>query len=133
MLTSTVLCKKNANSLDILRIKHNFFSVCRADGSDVEKAPFLAKPVQLTPAWEANNLPNDELNFKGNFVLSCVMSCESIHSEQTGLAVHSTAALFARVFTQTFSAILRNLCNLHNNIHWFHVSWWRLSSVPVQV
>lgn len=40
-----------------------FFCV---DGSDVEKAPFLAKPVRLTPAWEANNLPNDELNFKGN-------------------------------------------------------------------
>lgn len=35
-------------------------------GSEVEKAPFLAKPVRLTPAWEANNLPNDELNFKGN-------------------------------------------------------------------
>lgn len=32
---------------------------------EVEKAPFLAKPVQLTPAWEANNLPNDELNFRG--------------------------------------------------------------------
>lgn len=36
-------------------------------GSEVEKAPFLAKPVRLTPAWEANNLPNDELNFKGTF------------------------------------------------------------------
>lgn len=38
------------------------------DGSngEVEKAPFIAKPVRLTPAWEANNLPNDELNFRGN-------------------------------------------------------------------
>lgn len=42
------------------------------DGSDVEKAAFLTKPVQLTPAWEANNLPNDELNFKGMFVWLCV-------------------------------------------------------------
>lgn len=33
--------------------------------SEVEKAPFIAKPVRLTPAWEANNLPNDELNFRG--------------------------------------------------------------------
>lgn len=38
---------------------------CFADGSGVESTPFLAKPVQLTPAWEANNLPNDELNLKG--------------------------------------------------------------------
>ncbi|XP_055378748.1 equilibrative nucleoside transporter 1 [Condylostylus longicornis] len=29
-----------------------------------ERSPFLAEPVRLTPAWEANNLPNDELNFK---------------------------------------------------------------------
>ncbi|KAJ6637954.1 Equilibrative nucleoside transporter 3 [Pseudolycoriella hygida] len=35
------------------------------NGSNIERAPFLAKPVRLTPAWEANNLPNDELNFKG--------------------------------------------------------------------
>lgn len=31
-----------------------------------EKSPFLTnEPVRLTPAWEANNLPNDELNLKG--------------------------------------------------------------------
>lgn len=31
-----------------------------------ERSPFLlTEPVRLTPAWEANNLPNDELNFKG--------------------------------------------------------------------
>lgn len=30
-----------------------------------EKAPFLVEPVRLTPAWEESNLPNDELNFKG--------------------------------------------------------------------
>lgn len=40
-------------------------SFSHTDGSDVEKAPFLVKPVRLTPAWEANNLSNDELNFKG--------------------------------------------------------------------
>lgn len=32
-----------------------------------EKAPFLVEPVRLTPAWEESNLPNDELNFKGEF------------------------------------------------------------------
>lgn len=36
-----------------------------SDGTDGERAPFLAEPVRLTPAWEASNLPNDELNFKG--------------------------------------------------------------------
>lgn len=35
------------------------------NGTDGERAPFLAEPVRLTPAWEASNLPNDELNFKG--------------------------------------------------------------------
>lgn len=34
-----------------------------------EKSPFLQdernKPVSLTPAWEAGNKPNEELNFKG--------------------------------------------------------------------
>uniref|UniRef100_A0A1B0AHH1 Equilibrative nucleoside transporter 1 n=1 Tax=Glossina pallidipes TaxID=7398 RepID=A0A1B0AHH1_GLOPL len=32
-----------------------------------EKSPFLSgqKPVSLTPSWEAQKLPNDELNFKG--------------------------------------------------------------------
>lgn len=38
---------------------------------EAEKSPFLEKsePVRLTPAWEENNLPNDELNFKGKLVL----------------------------------------------------------------
>lgn len=39
-----------------------------------EKSPFLQdernKPVSLTPAWEAGNKPNEELNFKGTFFLS---------------------------------------------------------------
>lgn len=32
-----------------------------------EKSPFLGtqKPVSLSPSWEAQKLPNDELNFKG--------------------------------------------------------------------
>ncbi|XP_053685402.1 equilibrative nucleoside transporter 1 isoform X1 [Sabethes cyaneus] len=35
-------------------------------GHEMEKTPFLpSEPVRLTPAWEENNLPNDELNFKG--------------------------------------------------------------------
>lgn len=42
-----------------------FFSFLDGSNSEVEKAPFIAKPVRLTPAWEANNLPNDELNFRG--------------------------------------------------------------------
>lgn len=37
-----------------------------------EKAPFLQdemkKPVSLTPAWEAGNKPNEELNFKGKLL-----------------------------------------------------------------
>lgn len=51
---------------ETLEINYVFVVVVVVDGSDVEKAPFLAKPVRLTPAWEATNLPNDELNFKGN-------------------------------------------------------------------
>ncbi|XP_055323262.1 equilibrative nucleoside transporter 1 [Sitodiplosis mosellana] len=39
--------------------------VSNGSNGEVEKAPFIAKPVRLTPAWEANNLPNDELNFRG--------------------------------------------------------------------
>lgn len=39
-----------------------------------EKSPFLQdernKPVSLTPAWEAGNKPNEELNFKGKFLYS---------------------------------------------------------------
>lgn len=35
------------------------------NGNEGERSPFLREPVRLTPAWEANNLPNDELNFKG--------------------------------------------------------------------
>lgn len=42
-----------------------FFFFLDGSNSEVEKAPFIAKPVRLTPAWEANNLPNDELNFRG--------------------------------------------------------------------
>lgn len=38
--------------------------VSNGSHGEVEKAPFIAKPVRLTPAWEANNLPNDELNFR---------------------------------------------------------------------
>lgn len=35
--------------------------------SEVERTPFIThnEPVRLTPAWEESNLPNDELNFKG--------------------------------------------------------------------
>lgn len=54
-------------------LTHVFFYVLlsiHVDGSgstEVERAPFLAKPVRLTPAWEANNLPSDELNFRGMY------------------------------------------------------------------
>ena len=34
--------------------------------NETEKSPFL-EPVRLTPAWEENNLPNDELNFRGKY------------------------------------------------------------------
>lgn len=55
-------------------ISHAYvFISSNVDGSgstEVERAPFLAKPVRLTPAWEANNLPNDELNFRGT-ILFC--------------------------------------------------------------
>lgn len=46
-----------------------------SDGSngEIEKSPFIAKPVRLTPAWEANNLPNDELNFRG---VHCIFSLD---------------------------------------------------------
>lgn len=47
-------------------------------GAEVEKAPFLAKPVRLTPAWEANNLPNDELNFKGNKVFTSNLTAVTV-------------------------------------------------------
>lgn len=47
-----------------------FFQDVTSNDGEFEKAPFLAKPVRLTPAWEANNLPNDELNFKGNIRLN---------------------------------------------------------------
>lgn len=43
----------------------NFVPCADSGSTEVERAPFLAKPVRLTPAWEANNLPNDELNFRG--------------------------------------------------------------------
>lgn len=116
----------------IVRAFNRFF-VCRADGSDVEKAPFLAKPVQLTPAWEANNLPNDELNFKGKKLRAmraraslmrmckCVCAREncyiSVYEEspdgrlkfghpQTGLVVRALCTrAFSRRTIQTIDAI----------------------------
>uniref|UniRef100_A0A1A9VM26 Uncharacterized protein n=1 Tax=Glossina austeni TaxID=7395 RepID=A0A1A9VM26_GLOAU len=41
-----------------------------------EKSPFLSgqKPVSLTPSWEAQKLPNDELNFKGLTMAKAQMS-----------------------------------------------------------
>lgn len=56
-----------------------FFS--DGSNSEVEKAPFIAKPVRLTPAWEANNLPNDELNFRGieTFIVSVWFSLTTSH------------------------------------------------------
>lgn len=43
-----------------------------ANRMENEKSPFLdeknkQQPVSLTPAWEAGNKPNEELNFKGKF------------------------------------------------------------------
>jgi len=32
--------------------------------AEAERTAFINKPVRLTPAWEARNLPNDELNFR---------------------------------------------------------------------
>lgn len=49
----------------ILKNTFAFFFFLDGSNGEVEKAPFIAKPVRLTPAWEANNLPNDELNFRG--------------------------------------------------------------------
>jgi solute carrier family 29 (equilibrative nucleoside transporter), member 1/2/3 len=34
------------------------------------------EPVRLTPAWEARNLPDDELNFKGMTMERAKMECE---------------------------------------------------------
>ncbi|KAL9892159.1 equilibrative nucleoside transporter 1-like isoform X1 [Glossina fuscipes] len=41
-----------------------------------EKSPFLSgqKPVSLTPSWEAQKLPNDQLNFKGLTMAKAQMS-----------------------------------------------------------
>lgn len=43
----------------------SFLFFLDGNNGEIEKSPFIAKPVRLTPAWEANNLPNDELNFRG--------------------------------------------------------------------
>lgn len=48
-----------------IHFKEDIRILLDGSNSEVEKAPFIAKPVRLTPAWEANNLPNDELNFRG--------------------------------------------------------------------
>lgn len=36
-----------------------------SSGKDFEKPLLSPEPVRLTPAWEENNLPNDELNLRG--------------------------------------------------------------------
>uniref|UniRef100_A0A8D8AY56 (northern house mosquito) hypothetical protein n=1 Tax=Culex pipiens TaxID=7175 RepID=A0A8D8AY56_CULPI len=62
-----------ADGQNLLDRKHGAISIVGGRGAnhEAEKSPFLpTEPVRLTPAWEENNLPNDELNFKGkNFVL----------------------------------------------------------------
>lgn len=41
-----------------------------------EKQSFLTpEPVRLTPAWEAGNLPNDELNLKGITMEEAQLEC----------------------------------------------------------
>uniref|UniRef100_A0A8D8B0X4 Equilibrative nucleoside transporter 3 n=1 Tax=Culex pipiens TaxID=7175 RepID=A0A8D8B0X4_CULPI len=57
-----------ADGQNLLDRKHGAISIVGGRGAnhEAEKSPFLpTEPVRLTPAWEENNLPNDELNFKG--------------------------------------------------------------------
>lgn len=42
------------NHFTVQPTKHNSFTIVASE----------QVPVRLTPAWEENNLPNDELNFK---------------------------------------------------------------------
>lgn len=70
------------------------------DGSNgkIEKPPFIAKPVRLTPAWEANNLPNDELNFRGISSYSTVnCSCMQSFSPSNNLLLLSCVCVEIKI------------------------------------
>lgn len=103
--------------------RHSHFFVFVLDGShgEVEKAPFIAKPVRLTPAWEANNLPNDELNFRGNIPVFpfCVHSV--LHANPFSFILKS-ANFFDSIWT--FSLVINHKFHKKNSLHSFKVWQW---------
>lgn len=57
--------------MDVFFIDFNGFFLLTYSGRNES-----TEPVRLTPAWEARNLPDDELNFKGMTMERAKLECE---------------------------------------------------------